>query len=102
MGGITTGTRLEQLEQLAARINHEIACERRRHPPARTPIPASSATLLAQLGVTARHVKDWAYTAGLVTEVARGRVALHLVEAYAEHVRARALEAAEQMAEVGR
>lgn len=90
MSGISSGTRLQQLEELRQRIDQEIAYERRQHPTPRRPNEiAATSVLLAELGVTAKHVKEWACTQGLIPVVARGRVALGLVEAYAAHMGSR-------------
>lgn len=91
MSGIETRSRLEQLHALRNRIDQEIAAELRLNPPPRRPPkPTESALLLAELGVTAKHVKEWACTQGLIPAVVRGRVALALVDAYAAHMDARA------------
>jgi hypothetical protein len=94
MSGVTVGSRLEQLEELRARIEYEIAAERRRvaisvpnPPPARVPKLTEVNRVdvrLAGLGVTSRQVKEWAVDAGLLDHVHRGRVAAHLVEMFAE------------------
>lgn len=94
MSGVTVGSRLEQLEELRSRIEHEIAVERRRvalSVPLRPPSPIRSLVQvnrvdvrLAGLGVTSREVKEWAVDAGLLDRVHRGRVAAHLVEMFAE------------------
>lgn len=95
MSGISTGTRLEQLERLKAKVDLEIAAERRRlalderfvtfqradHD--RRRVDATKARL-EQLGVTAKDVKVWAVGVGLLADVKRGRVARELVEKYAE------------------
>lgn len=92
--GVRTGTRLEQLQALRRRIDHEIAVEAarlvdeqagRRRPPtyergSRTPEPVIE--LLNQHGLTALQVKQWAHHAGLIDRITRGRVALDLVRAY--------------------
>lgn len=94
MSGVRTGTRLEQLHKLAARIQLEIEAELRRHVPPARPKPEKPATQqtrvderLRELGVTSRDVKQWAVQAGLRSHVQRGRVSLELVNAYALHRR---------------
>lgn len=92
MSGIRVGTRLEQLYQLRDRLALEIAQEERlellngpaplkvvKHRP-----PDVVGRRLEQLGLTARQVKDWAVTQGLLERVCRGRVAHELIEAYAD------------------
>lgn len=93
MSGVrVTVSRLDDLLKLRARVDHEIAAERRRlelatpRPTPRPVRPRENATgaLLAQLGVTSRDVKEWAVIKGINTEVSRGRVSLQLVQSYAE------------------
>lgn len=99
MTGIKSGSRLEQLEQLARKIALEIAAERRRlaldppgpgRPPARPDsrhlADLSTHERLRELGVTSKTVKEWAVKAGHLTAVRQGRVARWVVEAYAEHI----------------
>ena len=116
MSGVTTGSRLQQLYALRARLDQEIAAERARvataprapgtitrpptlpdaKPPAQNhrrgetgPRPGlqasdrTTAQMLLDLGVTPRQVKEWAVDQGLLAAVVRGRVARHLVIAYA-------------------
>jgi hypothetical protein len=92
MSGVRTGTRLEQLYALRDRIALEIRAEERRlalqrpnfevfkKPGRRNAVE----TLLDDLGVTSRQVKEWAHATGLVDEVKRGRVGADLVNAYAD------------------
>lgn len=95
MSGVTNGTRLEQLQALRRRIDHEIAIEaahaienngRRLPPPVPRPEVSAHGDRLAQLlqdhGLTARLVKEWAVEHGLLDSVRRGRVASELVHAY--------------------
>lgn len=97
MSGIRTGTRLEQLQQLHARIGREIEAERLRvaldrpalprpRPPReRRPIEYNAVDArLEAMGVTSLEVKRWAHDAGLIAEIPRGRVASHLVQLFAE------------------
>lgn len=112
MSGIQVGTRLEQLEALQTRTGHELAAARRREgsgvecgrledllarirreieaecprppKPARRVVGSSvELQLLERLGVSAREVKEWAVDQGLIEVVARGRIKMALVEAYA-------------------
>lgn len=90
MSGVRTGSRLQQLERLAARIQYEIAVEHARlhlsdnNGCTSHEKPATTSTgRLEQLGVTSLEVKHWAVTVGLLHHVARGRIALSIVEAYA-------------------
>lgn len=96
VSGIRSGTRLEQLEALRRRLDHEIAHERAQAAadggrlvechPVRLVVSSRKNTTdlrLEQLGVTAHDVKVWGVQAGLLDEVKRGRVALSLVEQYA-------------------
>lgn len=100
MSAIRTGSRLEELKRLHARIAHEIAVEEARErdrtagmlPPIarraftkKKPIPAQEH--LERLGVTARTVKEWAVSQGLLDAVKRGRVSAELVAAYAQATR---------------
>lgn len=107
MTGIRTGSRLEQLEALRRRLDHEIAVERRaailaapctdhdtttgRQPTGkRAPTgtgkgsDAVAHARLEELGVTTRQVKQWAVSVGLIPALVRGRVALPIIEKYAE------------------
>ena len=91
MSGITTGSRLEQLQALQRRIHHEIQIELRKAPgpkaPAKKPRKQEGPNVvqqrLAELGVTTRTVKEWGITQGLITEIKRGRIGITLVDAYA-------------------
>lgn len=95
MSGVTVGTRLEQLLKLRDRIEQEIAAERVRsavHPKRRVPFKperprrthVNAVDLrLEDLGVTSRHVKEWAFDARLIDRIPRGRVGADLVEKYA-------------------
>ena len=109
MSGVRQGSRLQQLEALRARLDHEINVERRRTiiaehrpatpapPPPREPTPRddldgrpdvtgfalTTRTLLDDLDVTPRQVKEWAVSVGLIPAVTRGRVSLELVRSYA-------------------
>lgn len=85
---------VDRLRDLAARVDAALAEERRIQglavpvpapveEPARELAPSAEVRLLAELGVSARDVKEWAVGQGLLTAVRRGRVALALVEAYA-------------------
>lgn len=95
MSGVRAGSRLEQLEALSRRLQHEIAQERHRlaldarHAPApvatrrpsgapaapdsRPPLPEDVSSLV---------IKQWGFREGLVDHVARGRISKALVEAY--------------------
>jgi hypothetical protein len=103
---VRTTTREQALEALLARTRQEIACtlrrdDRRELPrlyrledrllaelgrpvtPRRTERVQSR---LADLGVSARQVKEWAVERGLIPAVVRGRISRDLVEAWAaEH-----------------
>lgn len=95
MSGVRTGSRLEQLEALRARIDHEIAVERRRLiveegrrwiTPGRrnSPAPSQGDQLLQQHAITASQVRTWALDHGLIDKIARGRVPTTLVQQYVE------------------
>lgn len=88
MSGVSTGTRLERLYRLRRCLDLEIAAELRRNPPQRlTPrrrAEVATKHRLDELGVTPRQVKEWAVEIGLLPAVRQGRVARHLIEAYAE------------------
>lgn len=95
MSGVKVGTRLEQLHALRRQVEQEIAQERHRvwlaTPSPRTRLrqlgrktEGEATALMQDLGVTSRIVKEWSVTAGLNTEIPRGRVSLALVKAYAE------------------
>lgn len=99
------GTRLDKLLALRSRLDHEIAVERRKEALAdraferrrrgrgRTRLrhDDSVRSRLDQLGVTSLTVKQWAVREGYLLEVARGRVALAIIEKYAEaHTRRQA------------
>lgn len=94
MSGVQVGSRLEQLRALRRRLDHEIATEERRialdvpaRPAPRPPRPTEVNRVdvrLRELGVTAREVKEWAYDAGLILEIKRGRVSEALVEHFAD------------------
>lgn len=101
MSGVRTGTRLEQLRALRARLDHEIAAELRRAAQEPDPRPVTTARkssrrrpatpnatsqLLEQLGVTAADVRAWARESGRDVP-AHGRLSLALVEAYARRGR---------------
>lgn len=99
MSGVKVGSRLERLERLRTTIDQEIAVERHRlalaAPPApppvrpfekpkrKSPVPSGGDQLLRELGITAHDVKVWAVAQGHLDKVHRGRVAGHLVDAYA-------------------
>lgn len=108
MSGIRTCTREEALQQLLTRTRHEISCARRREdlhelprlreleariedelgiprPAVRRPGQRAEMVLerMAELGVTARQVKEWAVETGLIPAVVRGRIRRELVEAWA-------------------
>jgi hypothetical protein len=95
VSGVQCGTYLERLEQLRQQVDQAIAAERRRvalegpirlvaRPHQQVPRGNRVDMRLASLGVTALQVKEWAVEAGLLDQVRRGRVALSLVEAYAD------------------
>lgn len=97
MTGVRVGTRLDQLLALRRQVDQEIATERRRlaldvgHRPAATlhvdePPPKGDASVaaLARHRLTAKQVKVWAVSVGLLDEVKRGRVAADLVHAYVD------------------
>lgn len=95
MSGVRCGSRLEQLETLARRLQHEIAQERRRlalddrptdlPQPATAPrAPAPDPTALPPLPdpVTAPLIRQWALAEGLIDRIARGRVPRELTDAF--------------------
>lgn len=94
MSGVRTGSRLEQLEALRARLDHEIAQERRRlattprPAPTRAPRPSEPRTpagilhaTLTDLGATPHDVRTWAREQG-VRIAERGPVPRVAIEAY--------------------
>lgn len=107
MSGVSSGSRLERLYALRDQIAHEIAHEERlvaldggridqkgrrrfvvfkgsNQAVATRGADKRKAASLDELGVTAKQVKVWAVSVGLVDAVHRGRVAQTLVDAYAE------------------
>lgn len=95
MSGVQTGTKLERLQALERQVKHEIAVELRRlalddtgRHRAVTITPRrrgdqDTQDRLTELGVTSKHVKEWAVQKGILTAVRQGRVARWIVEAYA-------------------
>ncbi|TAJ21807.1 MAG: hypothetical protein EPO65_00470 [Dehalococcoidia bacterium] len=99
MSGVQVGTRLDLLERLRVKIDQEIAVERRKlalnapgprarfevyeKPKRKAPEPSAGDRLLVELGVTAHEVKVWAVSVGILDQIRRGRVAGHVVDAYA-------------------
>lgn len=103
MPAIRTGTRLESLQSLARRTEHELSSARRKD--ARREIPRLELLLdklrdaiadeqglarprdvvsrgLFDLGLTAHDVRQWALEQGLIDQVRRGRLPLELLNAY--------------------
>lgn len=96
MSGIRTGTRLEQLRLLHARVGQEIATLERQEalearpapPPRRRRVraaanqPDRATAALLRLGVTAYEVKEWALDVGLITAIRRGKVSFVIIDQY--------------------
>lgn len=76
---------IQAIEQRAARITRVLHPPKAPDPPPAARLPEKNQTRLAELGVTALQVKQWAYDQGLIPEIARGRVPASLVEQYAAH-----------------
>lgn len=91
MSGVTTGTRLEQLLALRARIDHEIEQERakaepprRREKPVTLSVPkGADQDALRMHGVCAAEVRRWAKHRGHPIGD-RGRVPTWLIQQYVE------------------
>lgn len=94
MSGVSTLSRLERLEQLVIRVTQERDQERLRlatdcRVPATRPaqvvkvIPADRCALL-ELGVAPAVVRSWAQAVGLIPSGTRGRLAVDVINAYAE------------------
>lgn len=95
MSGVRTGSRLQRLLRLRARIDQEIAVEARAQalrgaqPPPRVrpappePIPVIVGATLDELGVSGNDVKLWALSVGLVDKVNRGPCPNSLIDEYA-------------------
>ena len=98
MSAVRTGSRLEQLEALARRLDHEIAQERHRlavddrHDPIPVPTRATRATheppaapeglpALPEVVDTAT-IRLWAVATGLANPGSRGRLRRHVIAAY--------------------
>lgn len=93
MSGVIVGTRLEQLQTLRNRLDHEIAAEQRRLALAPTVRPIHHATLPAPRpapvgGLPATSViRAWAIDNGYISEHQRhGRLPAHVFEIYREQV----------------
>lgn len=95
MSGVTTASRLEQLEQLAAHVAHELAQERHRVSTGQArseraliaPAPrviAADILRMHSLGVTAAQVRAWAVGQGLVPAGRVGRLPITVYDAYAK------------------
>lgn len=99
MSGVRAGSRLEQLEALARRLDHEIAQERRllavdgRHDPIPVPPRTRQATRERPAGLPAlpdhidtATIRRWAITEGHANPGSRGRLRRDVVDAfYAAH-----------------
>lgn len=95
MSGVVTVSRLEQLEQLARKVAHELAQERQRVAtdcrPARERVTVpvvrtepADAVMLRRLGISAATVRAWAVETGRLAAGTRGRVPVTLIDEYAE------------------
>lgn len=95
VSGVRVGTRLEQLETLRARLDHEIASERRRvllaqpSSPHTVPVPGPRPdpmkAALAKANTTTRDVRAWAIREGLMSPTQRhGRIGLEIIDRYRE------------------
>lgn len=91
MSGVRTGSRLDQLLALRARLDNEIQIERARtrqpdhNGRTHTPTPLTNRQRLDQLDTTSKAVKLWAMKTGLIQAgpIPSGRAPRWLIEAYA-------------------
>lgn len=97
MSGVQTGSRVEQLEKLLARVQQELAAERlKSHTDAVDPrggiythpdepvsrLVAEQRRPSEPCQVSSRTVKEWALAQNLISHIPRARVNSALVEAY--------------------
>ena len=99
MSGVRAGSRLERLETLARRLDHEIAQERRllavddRHDPLPAPVTAPQGAQERPGGlpdlpdrIDTATIRQWAATEGHANPGSRGRLSRDVIDAfYAAH-----------------